>query len=396
MTPVEGGGMEIIMKQKKKIIVVGAYGCGNKGDDAILDGFISLLSCQYELIPTCGHYGKIEQLFEDKVDVLSCRMNEGITMGVLMNLVCFFPRYISKLRKADAVIIGGGSLIHDLTKYNLPFFSVVKFLAKLQKKKVFFVGVGAGPLTTVRGQKQVKRLLNTSDGCVVRDPIDCKLLSDIGVKNVIESVDVAFAGRNGKIDDDLLCKYNIQKGDYIVVTACQWFKSEDFWNRNNINLNNKKNKLANSIKQIMMITGKKVVFLPTVYHDFLLGKDIEKVINDNRFMVLDDQLNCRKMAFIVENSYFLFGMRMHSIIFAIRSGVPFIATIYDNKVVNLIKRVGMEEYIITFEDSDSDVMKQLIEQLENSYKIISNHLLEVSQLFKNNIQKNIIKITDKI
>lgn len=381
---------------KKKILIIGAYGCGNKGDDAILEGFGETLGKNFELIPTCGNYGGIEQIFSNKVDYISCRMNEGFSIAVLFNLLKFFPIYIKRLNTAEAVIIGGGSLLHDITKYNLPFFFLLQRIAKRKGKKVIYAGVGAGPIGTEKGRKQAKKYLNTSDGVWIRDPADYKLLKDMGIENVKLSADMAFCVETDYcMADAVLSEIGVKRKGYVVVTACQWFKSDNFWKRGEMDFSSDRARLVVAIRKLMECCGEKVIFLPTVFHDYQLGKQLKEEINSDDFIVLHHHYDCKMMASIVANSSFLFGTRMHSMIFAIRSGVPFLATIYDEKVRHLIERVGMNEYAIEFDRIDSSEFEKLIESvLANREKIgetLREKATELSEIVWNDM-KDISKI----
>lgn len=369
---------------KKKIIIIGAYGCGNKGDDAILDGMYNVFGKDFEIIPTCGRYGHLEDLLGAKIETLSCYMNEGTNFSVLWNLLKFFPRYYRMLKDVSAVIIGGGSLLHDLTKYNLPFFVILQKLAQLRNKKVFYIGVGAGPLNTQKGRLLAKKWLNKSDGIFIRECYDYNLLKDIGVSNVILSADMAFAGTMGTVKVSyLLNKLNLISGEYIVVTACQWFTSKNFWNRESMDFGKEKKQLADAIQHLIVITGKKVVFLPTVFHDYSLGMELQKTIHNGRFIVIDHNYNCREMAAIIEQSYFVFGMRMHSLIFAIRCGKPFLATVYDDKVKHLLERIEMDDYMVEFDDINSKLFDSKVYDLIKDYDKICTHLSKKSSEFRN-------------
>lgn len=378
----------------KKILVVGAYGCGNKGDDAILEGFLETLGRKFELIPTCGNYGGIEQLFQKKVDYISCRMNEGFSGAVFFNLLKFFPNYIKKLSTAEAVIIGGGSLLHDITKYNLPFFFLLQKIAKRKRKKVIYAGVGAGPICTEKGKTQVRNYLNASDGVWIRDPADYELLKDMGVKNVKLSADMAFGVETDyHVADKVFSAIGVKRGEYVVVTACQWFKSDNFWKRGKMDFSSDRAKLVGAIQRLLECCGKKVIFLPTVFHDYELGKQLKEEIKSEDFIVLHHRYDCKTMASIVANSSFLFGTRMHSMIFAIRSGVPFLATIYDEKVRHLIERVGMNEYTIEFDRIDSSEFEQLIEKILVNREMVGKILTEKAKELREIVWNDVGDIT---
>ena len=76
------------------------------------------------------------------------------------------------------------------------------------------------------------------------------------------------------------------------------------------------------------------------------------------------------MAEIIENSYLLFGMRMHSIIFAARQKVPFIALLYDQKVLELLKLLGMEKYGIKMGNMNPENVRITAESVLEHYNEI--------------------------
>lgn len=377
----------------KKIIVIGSFGCGNKGDDAILDGLRNVLEGRCKLIPTSGTYGGIDALFQSHTEYMPLRLNEGFSVRVLFSAVQFLLRYSFKLPHADAVIIGGGSLIHDLTPYNLPFYFLLQKIAGFRKVPVYYIGVGAGPLRSQKAKKKLKRYLNKSSGVLVRDPVDYRLLQSIGVKHMVLSADTAFAGQTGGCDvRGILGENGMAPHDYIVVTACQWFESANFWHRERMDFEQKTVHLKKSIENIHRVTNKKIVFLPTVMHDFTLGEKLKGYIASDWFVLLSDHYNCREMAAIIENSYFVYGMRMHSIIFAVRAGVPFIAVIYDEKVRHLAKRIGMEDFVLDFQDIGTDRLEQAVARLMRDYGPIQSKLRRIAAKWKGKVSENIEKM----
>lgn len=351
---------------KKKAILIGAYGCGNKGDDAILEGIISSLAERYDFTVVTGNYGGIEQKFN--VETIKCRMNEGISVAVIANLLFFFPQYIVQCIKSDCVLIGGGSLLHDITRYNLLFFALLQKIAQLFGKKVIYIGVGAGPISTDLGKWICKNIVGKSEKVFIRDMPDYKLLTDIGMTNVELIADMAFTVDTDEIfAKDVLETYGLTRKKYIAMTACEWFKSDNFWNKENMNFNEQKAKLAEVIIQIQSIANLPIVFLPTVFHDYKLAKELQNMITTGQFIVLPHTYDCSQMAAVVAESKFLFGIRMHSLIFAIRAGVPFLTSIYDKKVESLVKRCDMDKYAFDFEKvSETEIRQLVVDILQNS------------------------------
>ena len=380
--------------KKKKVILVGAYGCGNKGDDAILEGILYSLNDIYDFSVVAGNYGGIEEKFN--VKTIQCRMNEGLTIEVIGNLLKFFPKYLLQCFKSDYVLIGGGSLLHDITRYNLLFFSLLQKIAEICGNKVIYIGTGAGPINTNLGKFLCKNVIGKAEKIFVRDIPDYRLLKKIGLKNIELVADMAFTIKTEKkLAKDILNQYGLEKKKYIVVTACEWFKSDNFWNKEKMDFTFQKRKLANLLEMLSNKSEMPIVFLPTVFHDYKLGKELQNLIPDIKMIVLPHTYDCSQMAALVAESWILFGIRMHSIIFAIRAGIPFITSIYDSKVESLIKRCNMEKYVIDFEDVQIENINNLIEDIKNNESIITQNLNKKAEILRKKAQKAIIYMREK-
>jgi len=89
-----------------------------------------------------------------------------------------------------------------------------------------------------------------------------------------------------------------------------------------------------------------------------------------------------EMAEIIENSYLLVGMRMHSIIFAARQSVPFIAIIYNQKVNELLEILDLADYSIPINDMNLIALTSAVNKIESNYGIIQKKLKEKSALLR--------------
>ncbi len=363
---------------KKNILIIGCAGCGNKGDDAILNGIILQLKDRYNIYVVHGHYGCMGQVWNEIAGKYELRLCEGISLPVVFNVLHFLIKYIVLLRKMDKVFIGGGSLLHDTTSFNLPYFFLLQNIAKLAGKEVVWIGVGAGTIKTKKGTEACKKNLYKAERIILRDLPDYKIVNELGGKAVL-SGDLAFSYKLKEPEDLVFFTRNhLKEKEYIVVTARQWFSSENFWDRNNMNFSKEISKLADLIIHLHDLTDKRIVFLPTVFYDTELGKELKKVINEDWLCVLDDLYSFEEMEYIISKSYMLFGMRMHSIIFAIKSGVPFLCMIYHEKVISLLNRCSMSEYGMDFNDIDSLYIDNKVEDIRINYDIISSKLLTFS------------------
>jgi len=380
---------------KDTIVVVGCAGCGNRGDDLILEGLNNTIGEKYRLIPSCGNIDDIKSFMGKDVRYIPSRFFEGMTFKAIVGMIPFLVHYVYEVNHSVAVIIGGGSLLHGLTGYNLPFYSFITIIAKWLKKPIFIVGVGVGPIKVkFGGVKTLKRILKRVEGIYVREKKDYDLLKNIGYDKGILSADLAFASY--MIDNAIIKILKLSPKNYIVVTASQWFQSENFWKRNKLDFSEEQSNLIASIKRIHSLINKPIIFVPTVEYDFKLGLQIEQMINAEWFTVLPNEYNCIEIASFIGDSFMVYGMRMHSLIMATRMGIPFLATVYDQKVSSFLERIGREDCIIPFSKINTEEFDQKIRMITDNYEQISLELLKSSNELKKIIDRDMNSIISKL
>ncbi len=352
----------------KSIFAIGSYGCGNRGDDAILQSICEQFS-NSKIYATCGTYEDVSGYLP--VEIVPCRLNEGISLPVLGSMIKDSFGILKAIYKTDMLMFGGGSLIHDLTVYNLPFLFFWQLWAKIFRKKVCYFSMGVGPLTTSMGQRLSRLFLKHADGLFVRDMRGYNLCKKIGLENVVLTADAAFAiTQKNQCKQKTLRELNLQEHSYFCITASQWFESTNFWHRNEMDFSARIRELAESIRAAVKVIKQPAVFVPTVVHDVQIGMQLKEYLNDVDFRIVPSDWNCMQMAEIIENSSFLLGERMHSIIFAARQKVPFLALIYDEKVHQLLQYLGMEKYGLDLSEVRPETVCEYVKQvLSNRDKI---------------------------
>ena len=113
---------------------------------------------------------------------------------------------------------------------------------------------------------------------------------------------------------------------------------------------------------------------------------MQEKLSDIDFKIVPEHWNCKQMAEVIENSFLLFGMRMHSIIFAARQKVPFISLLYDEKVTELLKRLDMVEYGISMEDMKPEKVQQMGNRVLERYSEIENLLWKKSKYLEQDVK----------
>lgn len=373
-----------------KMFVLGAYGCGNRGDDAILQSICEQFP-DWKICATTGAYENIAKYFP--IQTVSCRLNEGFSLSVLGSMIKDSFQILAALSKCDLLMYGGGSLIHDLTPYNLPFLFFWQTWAKLLRKKVCYYSMGIGPLETPFGKKLCKSFLRRADAVYVRDYRGYDLCRELQIPNVELTADAAFAVvKPNQCQGNTLTQMDLTAQNYFCVTGSQWFKSSNFWKRNKMDFSEDAKKFANIIRLIAARMRQPVVFVPTVIHDDILAHHLKKLLSDIDFRIVPSDWNCMQMAEIIENSSFLFGVRMHSIIFAARQQVPFLALVYDEKVRQLLKYLELEELEISFECWDENTVSSKLEAILAQEEAIREKL----RLRTNELSKKVLASTQML
>lgn len=155
------------MVKSKNILLLGSYGRGNIGDEALLIAALKLLAGHNIVINSAGESDLME-IANTRVVKLNTRFTKEI------------PKKIKTFLKSNYIVYGGGELWITLEGHIFPHASLYKMIfvnivAKMFAKKVFYLGCGAGDL------KGYARLLAKSsasfaDALVLRDSLSAQIL----------------------------------------------------------------------------------------------------------------------------------------------------------------------------------------------------------------------------
>lgn len=368
---------------KKSIFVLGAYGCGNRGDDAILQSICELFP-EWEICAANGSYCDVSAFLP--VKTANCRLNEGFSLSVLCSMAKDSLRMFWKIAKSDALVFGGGSLIHDLTPYNLPFLFLWHLWAKMLRKKVFYFSMGVGPVKTPFGKKLCRWFLSGADGLFVRDQRGFEICQQLGLANACMTADAAFAVQTkNQCGKRTLRDLGLEEKNYLCVTASQWFQSSNFWKKDSMDFSAQIENFAACVKAAGEQLHLPIVFVPTVMHDGSLGETLQAKLTGMDFRMVPVQWNCKEMAEIVENAAFLLGVRMHSLIFAARQSVPFLALVYDEKVRQLLRILKMEQYSLPLETVTAQQVQEKLTVIMEQKDLLCDQLASQSTVLRNRV-----------
>lgn len=381
-----------------KYFIIGSYGCGNCGDDAILAGIIKKIRQNNEMDEITVFASDTEYI-ERTFSVKTVRqaLNQGFRLSLIFKFS--FLELFKTIKKSDVIVVGGGSLMHDLRVYNMPFYYMIVKFAKMQNKKVILHGIGVTIMRTKLGKFFYKSILKNADSISIRDNEGAK--EKFGYDNKIrvtcdpafnlEKTDAISEAEFMKIDE-----FNMLPERYIGVTVSGWFKSENFWKYNKkkstINEDYYINTYVNIIDYIIEKYKKDVVFITTVMpHDQNMGHKIkQRSKNLSNIYVLSNLYTPFQLLKVLSKADFIFAMRFHSIILSTIMNVPYCVIGYDKKVTNFMREQGLDDFLLELNDLNTDRAIMLIEKIINNNTEIKNKLKEVDKNLNYCAQKDII------
>jgi polysaccharide pyruvyl transferase CsaB len=145
-------------------LLVGYYGEHNLGDDALLEVLLQQLPAEAEPIVTARDQQLVVRSFG-----VAC-----VDRGSL-------PQVLAALGSAQALVLGGGSLLQDSTSFgSLLYYGALILAARWQGKPVLLWAQGLGPLRRRRSRLLVRTLLACPTACSWRDAASAALARQLG------------------------------------------------------------------------------------------------------------------------------------------------------------------------------------------------------------------------
>lgn len=342
-----------------KVCVLGYYGFGNAGDEAVLDGILTGLNVAAK-----------KKGIELKITVLSAdpettRKSRSVNAVNRTSIKLIF----SVLRNTDAFILGGGSLLQDVTGRGLsvPYYAGLSILAKILGKKVVFYAQGIGPVKKYANRLIVHIAASLADFLSVRDNGSLLELRGLGVsrKTVHLTADPAFALLADADSQSLReALKKLPDKPILGVMLRNWPGIEDALDK----MGTVCDALAKELDlAIALIPMQKI-------QDLEICRKLHDILDTDSF-IIDDDLPPAEMIALYERFSLVLGMRLHALIFAAIAGVPMLGIGYDPKINAFLAQMGMP----LSSDTASVSATLLAEQgfkLWNDREIIRGRLLE--------------------
>ena len=341
----------------KRVLLLGAYGQNNIGDETLLEVFLRKLE-------NCSIFvgSRKPEDTSKKYGVPSFRMYGD------------YRRLLRLLISSDVIIFGGGSLLKELNpyvtrrwRYSVLFFVLASvILGKLLGKKVVFSAISVGRLKSTFSKILVKITLMFVDMITVRDEYSGLILQKLGYGHALVVADPTLLVRDFRKTTTSV--KNLNRSSRLKVGICPVYNFED---DSFLSYSHLVKTLSRFADYVVEEYGAEVFLIPFqagygFLDDLKLNKSILRhVKHKSRIFLVSDINSVEDMLSLFEKMDLVIGMRLHSIVFSFLERKPFLAIIYNIKVENFLKDVGLEKYSVKLSEFGLNELKTKFKEVMN-------------------------------
>ena len=309
------------------VVICGAYGRGNAGDDAILEAILQEMRSLDPDMP----------MTVLSKDPKSTRLTYRVQAVHRAN----FPAWHRAMHHAKLYINGGGSLIQDVTSRRSLWYYLHNIqTAKRCGCKVQMYGCGIGPVIRESHRKMAARVLNANvDAITLREPDSLDELRAMGVDKpeILLTADPALTLRQAPEDqtDSVLLRAGIPPhGRYICFALRRWKGFEE-----------KAPLFSKAAEYAYRTYGLTPVFAAVEKHlDPGANQMAARGLSVPHYF-LNDAGSAGTIIGALSRMEIVVSMRLHALIFAAGQGIPLAGVVYDPKVSAFLRYIGQEQFV---------------------------------------------------
>ncbi|MGI6488415.1 MAG: polysaccharide pyruvyl transferase CsaB [Syntrophothermaceae bacterium] len=345
-----------------RVVLSGYYGFDNAGDEALLTAITSSLK---KVNPHIDFV--VLSANPDRT-----RATHGLPAVSRVNPLVL----IRELRRADLLISGGGSLLQDITgPFSLPYYLGIVFLAQLLGTPVVFYAQGVGPITRKLSKKMIRAVVNRVNLVTLRDQDSQELLLKCGVTRppIQVTADPVFVLEPGEAElnraDAVLSGMGLRpESNLIGVSVREWEQMN--WEPG----------LARALDNLSA-RGYQVVIVPLQHTQDIEQSHKLASLMGSRALVVEENLSSLETMALISRFHLLIGMRLHSLIFAACTGIPFIGISYDPKVDHFL-RLYNQEPVQVGDDLDDAHLAQAVSAVLDNWQEEVSHVVARTAVLK--------------
>ena len=315
--------LEESRSRRDGVVICGAYGKGNTGDEAILEAILNDMKTVDPDMP---------------VTVMTRRPKETMLIhGVDAIYIFDMPAFWKICRRASLFISGGGSLIQDVTSSrSLYFYLYAIRAAKKRGCAVQMYGCGIGPVSRSWNRKLSASVLNKYvDAVALRDHLSAGTMADMGISIPSTSLtaDPAIGLHPAHRQDaaDYFKRQGLDPNGRYIGFALRSWKGFDHYLP-----------YAEAAAYAWKKYGLTALFYPIEQPaDVNCAKKVRKLCTTPA-VVLEGCADPGLTIGVLSHLQLCVSMRLHGLIFSAAAGTPFIGASYDIKVKGFMRYIGSD------------------------------------------------------
>ena len=337
-------------RKRDGVLICGAYGKGNAGDDAILLAMVHALRQWDPDLPIYATSRSPAQTARD------ARVGSFYT---------FHPWKVRQRMPHTALYLsGGGSLIQDATSSRSLWYYLQSIrAAKRHGNAVMMYGCGIGPVTRKNNRRRAaKTITRFVDRITLRDPASLQELQELGVSGVPVRVtaDMAFLVPSAPAERvAAFCEANSQRpfsveSRLLILAPRPWAGSRAH---------------APAFAAAAVHAQRNYGLLPVLLamepgKDLQICTEIAAIAEESglRCPVVSAPEDAALVVGLIRQADAVLGMRLHSLIFAAAQGTPFAGVSYDPKVAGFVDYIG-QGLCCPLEEADPDRLCDMVDSL---------------------------------
>lgn len=309
------------------VLVCGAYGRGNAGDDAILEAILT----------------EMRQIDPDMPVWVLSRNPKATRLTYRVNSIYIFStlKFLHRMGKTALYINGGGSLMQDVTsRRSLWFYLFNIWCAKRRGNQVLMYGCGIGPVQRPSNRRLTARVLQKSvDAITLRDTHSKSELDDMGITRpeILLSADptVILPAAANEVVDGLMEGHGLDpNGRYVCFTLRPWPGYEE------------KAPVFGALADYAWEKyGLTPVFLPIEPRlDTGAARKAAAYIKKAPYHIVERTGSSAHTIGLFSRMQVVVSMRLHALVFAAGQGVPLVGVVYDQKISSFLSYIGQDLY----------------------------------------------------
>lgn len=307
--------------------------------------------------------------------------------------------YMDVFRGFDAVIISGGTPIYDYDHLSRVIHFLIPKNLKLPK---YCFGIGVKSLSSYQGRLLLMHLLRSVNRISTRDRCSQRLLTSLHLDGIQLTGDSALflePDKSTEIKQNLKAYMDNDAPKVAIFprVLSDKYRAHYHDRQSKEGIKDIYCKLA-YVADVLISMGYQIIFIPL--HRWVGDSDfpaISKIIqqmDQNGSKVIKSELRPGEVLRLIREMDLVVGLRLHSLIFAAMTGVPFLTINYDRKIEGLVDLLGLgniyppflngfdiEEQIGYILDNRSLIQDSLILSTRKAKKRIYREAIEVMESF---------------